>query len=129
MPLAGFHSIHWQVGWSLILLGFLAGALLGLRFHQAGFLGGYDALPRRMGRLGHIALVMLGLLNILYALGPHPIHPTAAMITSICWILGAFLMPTVCFLTAWRTALRHLFVVPVILLLVAALFTLWGGPS
>jgi hypothetical protein len=36
-------------------------------------------------------------------------------------------MPAVCYLAAWRKALRHLFVVPVASLTGAALALLYGG--
>ncbi len=59
--------INEPFGWVCILVGFFAGAGLGLKFYQPDFLGGYGSLARRMLRLGHIALIALGALNILFA--------------------------------------------------------------
>src|SRR5687767_2073090 len=107
------HLMNWQAGWWLILAAFATGALLGLFFHKAEFLGGYDAFPRRLVRLGHIALAALGMLNILYGLSPLP-EPgsTQATWAGGCLLAGAIAMPSVCFLTAWRTNFRFAFVVP-----------------
>lgn len=60
-------SLNRQAGWSLILCGFVSGSLLGLGFHRAEFLGGYGSFRRRLLRLGHIALVALGMLNVLFS--------------------------------------------------------------
>jgi hypothetical protein len=116
------HMMNWQAGWWLILAAFATGALLGLFFHKAEFLGGYDAFPRRLVRLGHIALAALGMLNILYGLSPLP-EPGSAQATWAggCLLFGAMAMPTVCFLTAWRTPFRFAFAVPVGLLVAGVL--------
>jgi hypothetical protein len=57
-----------RAGWVLVLLGLASGLFLGLGFHLDHFLGGYTSLRRRLVRLGHIALVALGALNVLWAL-------------------------------------------------------------
>src|SRR5258706_550195 len=67
-------------GWGWILLGVLSGALLGLHFHKEKFLGGYDAWPRRMTRLGHIAFFGTGILNVLYALTTRSIGSTSPLL-------------------------------------------------
>lgn len=111
------HITSYYVGWSLILCGFLSGALLGLFFHRANFWGGYASFRRRIVRLGHIAFVALGMLNILFALSPVPMESAqAANTVTICLALGGLCMPLICFLTAWRERFRHLFFVPVVLL-------------
>ncbi len=117
----------WRAGWSLILAGFAGGALIGLRFHREEFLGGYSSLRRRLVRLGHIALVALGLLNLAYALAPTlgvaarwPGPGGAALFA------GGIAMPAVCFLAAWRPVFRHLFFLPVLLLGFAALSATLG---
>ena len=116
------HLMNWQAGWWLILAAFATGAVIGLFFHKSEFLGGYDALPRRMVRLGHIALAALGMLNILYGLSPLPVAGSLrAEWAGICLLAGAIAMPAVCFLTAWRTNFRHLFALPVGLLVVGVL--------
>lgn len=122
------YSANFLAGWSLILAGFLSGACLGLAFHRDDFLGGYASFPRRLLRLGHIAAVALGSLNLLFALSPLPVTAITRC-ASLTWIAGAVAMPVVCCLTAWRPALRRLFPVPVALLVTAVVCTLIGGVS
>ena len=122
------HPLNWVAGWTLVLLAFLSGALLGLRWHREDFWGGYASFRRRVVRLGHVALAALGLMNVIFSLSPLPTPgTTAARVASICFAAGGVLMPTVCFLTGWRAAWRHLFVLPVLSLIAAVMFTLWGG--
>ena len=124
------HPINWMAGWACVLAAFVTGAMIGLGFHRDDFLGGYTSLRRRMLRLGHIALAALGMMNVLFALGPWPAAGTmAARGASTCFLAGAVLMPLVCFLTAWRERFRHLFFLPVASLIVAVLFTLIGASS
>ncbi|MCY3002290.1 MAG: hypothetical protein NTV21_10850 [Planctomycetota bacterium] len=115
----------WSFGWALVLAGFASGALLGLGFHAEDFAGGYTSWRRRLTRLGHIACVALGVLAMLVALSPAA--EATGTLASLCfglWRLGAVAMPTVCFLSAWRKPLRHLFVLPVLALSLAAALTL-----
>lgn len=122
------HILNWYVGWSSVLGAFVVGAGIGLGFHKPEFLGGYDALPRRMVRLGHIAMAALGLFNVVYSLAPWPVIGTLAeRVATHAWVAGCVLMPLVCFLTAWRVKMRHLFFLPVVSLLVAVIATLFGG--
>jgi hypothetical protein len=121
-------SLNWYAGWGLILVGFLTGAGLGLSFHRDDFLGGYGSFRRRVLRLGHIACIALGMLNLLYALAVQPAAAgPAARLASVAWVVGGVAMPVTCFLTGWRTAFRRCFPVPVIALLVAVTATLVGG--
>jgi hypothetical protein len=108
-------NLHWLAGWLLILAGFVTGAGMGLFFHRDGFMGGYTAFPRRMLRLGHIACVALGMLNLIVAVAGH---------ASPWLVAGSVTMPVVCFLTAWRKPCRHLFFIPVTCLMVAAIIQL-----
>jgi hypothetical protein len=115
-------------GWGSILVGLVAGMGLGLGFHRDDFLGGYGSLRRRMLRLGHIALVALGMLNVLYAQSAPGLHlgPGAFAITSAAWMVGGLAMPVCCALMAWRPAFRPLFAIPVTTLLLAAALTAIG---
>ena len=112
------HPANWYAGWSFILAGLFVGAILGLQFRREDFLGGYASWPRRLLRLGHIAAVALGFLNIMFSLAP----------VADCWsmaaaswalMLAAVLMPAVCFLAAFRPRFRHLFPLPVLALAIA----------
>jgi hypothetical protein len=119
------HSLNFVAGWWMILLAFVTGALIGLGFHREEFLGGYGSFRRRLVRLGHIALAALGGLNVLYGISPVPdgsaridIAPGPVLLA------GAIAMPVVCFLSAWRKPFRHLFFVPVTLLIAAVILIL-----
>jgi hypothetical protein len=120
------------LAWSLIGAGFLSGAVLGLRFHRDDFLGGYGSFRRRLLRLGHIACVALGFLSLqlLDTLAAHAV--SAPVWIAPVFLAGAVLMPATCFLTTWRPPFRHLFALPVALLVtptVALLFSLASAPS
>ena len=125
-----FHPLNWQAGWLLILASFATGAAIGLFFHRDDFLGGYQSFPRRLLRLGHIALAALGAINVLFSLSPWPPAVTGlSSAASLCFVVGGVAMPSVCFLTAWRRPFRHLFALPVVTLVLAALLTYIGGMS
>lgn len=103
-------------GWSGMILGLIAGASIGLFFHDEAFAGGYASFRRRLVRLGHVAFFGLGILNVLFAVtlqvtGVEIRYPALA---SISLIAGAVLMPLVCFLSAWKRPFRHLFALPVV---------------
>lgn len=89
-------------------------------------MGGYQSWRRRLVRLGHIAFFGTGLLNIAFVGTLPHLQPAMEVTTgSVLLILGTLTMPVVCFMAAWRQSLRHLFVVPVLGLIGAALCTLW----
>ena len=109
-------------GWIWILVGFVSGMLIGLRFHDERWLGGYGSHPRRMIRLGHVSFLGLGFVNILWALSaPHMRLGAPWMsLAAATLVVGAVTMPLCCGLMAWRPALKPLFAVPVASLLVGA---------
>lgn len=122
------HPLNVSAGWALILAAFVSGALIGLGFHKPGFLGGYDSLRRRMLRLGHIAFAAIGMINILFGLTPYPPQGSVAgAVASYGLFAGGLAMPAVCFLTAWREPMRHLFAIPVVCLVSAVVAILIGG--
>lgn len=123
--LAPAASTAWFSAWSLVLLGFVSGAVLGLGFHSESFLGGYASWRRRLARLGHIACIALALLQMAFALSPAgAVGGALGEWGRALWCVGGFAMPLVCWLAAWRPALRHLFFVPVTSLCAAATLTL-----
>jgi len=105
--------INLQAGWIGILLGCIAGAIPGLFFHEPGWLGGYSSWQRRMIRLGHIAFFGIGFINLAFALTAKAFGLQAGLASiSILLITGAAAMPSVCYLSAWKPAFRHLFFIP-----------------
>lgn len=120
------HPLNFTAGWALILASFIVGAAVGLFFHRETYLGGYPSFRRRLLRLGHIALAALGMLNILYGLSPIPTDTQAyAAWPGRCLLAGAIAMPLVCFLSAWKQPFRHLFFIPVTLLLATVFLMLY----
>lgn len=116
----------WQTGWLLVVLGFTSGAVIGLGFGGEQFLGGYASWKRRLLRLGHIACIALGMLQMLAALSPAAQAEGGA--ATACWLLwrvGGFAMPLVCWSSAFVPPVRHLFALPVLSLTGAAVLTIW----
>lgn len=120
--------INEAAGWLGIALGILGGAVLGLNYDREGWLGGYGSLRRRLLRLGHIAFIALGFLNLLFVQSAERLaatdHPTA--IASWCLALGAFAMPLTCFVNAWQPRFKPLFGIPVTLLATGCISTFIG---
>lgn len=115
--------------WIWILLGFASGALMGLRFKDPNWLGGYSSFPRRLYRLGHISFFGLGLINFLFfftvhALGADSIIGNAA---SYAFLAGGVLMPICCAIMAHRQSAKPalLFAPPVTSLLLGGALTLY----
>lgn len=109
-------------------MGFVSGAVLGLFFHRAEFLGGYDSYRRRLVRLGHIAFFGLGILNLLFAqsIGHARLQDWEVATASWGMIIGGVAMPLACGLNAWRPALKPVFAIPVTSLLVGGITLLRG---
>lgn len=113
--------IKGQLGaaWAMMAVGALWGASLGLFFHRAEWLGGYESWRRRLLRLGHIACFGMGLLNLAYSVTVgelasfRPPSPGIVDAGRWLWLAALFTMPTVCALAAWKPSLGHFFVVPV----------------
>src|SRR5687767_15270294 len=81
--------------WLWILLGFISGAAMGMRFQNENWLGGYGSFPRRLYRLGHISFFGLGLINFLFAvtLRLFPLNSPLVSVASYAFIIGGILMP------------------------------------
>lgn len=99
--------------WIGFLLGCLAGAIPGLFFHRANWLGGYASWQRRMIRLAHIAFFGIGFINLSFALTARALGLDAGLqVSSVLLITGAVTMPAVCYLSAWKPFFRNLFFIP-----------------
>lgn len=120
-------SANLLLGWIWITGGFLSGAILGLFFYDPEWLGGYGSWRRRMLRLGHISFIGTGLLNLAFVFTIAGRETVAPPIASWLFIIGAVSMPLVCFLSAWRDGLRHLFPIPVASLIGAGLSLIFQG--
>ena len=116
------------IGWGLISIGFLTGAVFGLLAQKEDWLGGYASRTRRLLRLGHIALIALGALNVAWPLTTTASDPSSLTpVITGSFLLGGLTMGPVCFLTAMCWPCRVAFVVPSTALIVGALLA--GGES
>ncbi len=114
------------IGWWLISLGFMTGAVFGLLAQREDWLGGYASRTRRLVRLGHIALIALGALNVVWPLTTTARDPSAltAIITG-CFVVGGLTMGPACFLSALCWPCRVAFIIPSTALIVGALLAGW----
>lgn len=122
-------QINLAFAWVWILLGFASGALMGLRFKDENWLGGYSSFPRRLYRLGHISFFGLGLINLLFAITLHiaGAKSQAAEYAAWAFILGGILMPICCALMAHFPSSKPalLFAPPVTSLLLGGALTVY----
>jgi hypothetical protein len=124
-----FHiaQLNLLLAWIGILLGFISGGLLGLKFHREDWLGGYGSFKRRLYRLGHISFFGLAIVNLaFYFTAQKFLAPgLAANVASWGFVGGAVSMPICCFVMAHNAKLQALFAIPVCSLLVGGILTLW----
>ena len=113
--------------WIGVLFGFVSGALLGMKFHRADWLGGYASYPRRMLRLGHISFFGLAVINVMFysAAGLFAAMTGTLLVASWAFVIGAITMPVACALMATSPRWWNAFVIPVASLLTGAVLTLW----
>jgi hypothetical protein len=118
--------LHIQLAWIGVLLGGVVGAVSGLFFHREQWLGGYDAWPRRMVRLGHISFFGLAILNFGFALSLKFLDiNNEVIIPSRLFILATITMPLMCFLSAYKSFFQHFFFIPAGAILIATALFLW----
>ena len=129
---------HWNIvfGWIWMNLGFISGLLLGLKVEQFGvtaqegpiWMGGYSSVPRRLMRLGHVAFLMLPLLNIVYGQFIDGAHLTMEwkLVGSYAMIVGAIGVPLLCMTAAFFRPAKLLLGLPASALLLGNLIIAWG---
>ena len=118
-------KLNLVVAWIWVLLGFLSGFVLGTRFHEEKWLGGYASHKRRLYRLGHISFFGLALINLMYYFTARGLPASTGMaVASWGFIAGAIAMPICCVIMVHRPRLRALFLVPVISLVAAGIATI-----
>ncbi len=137
MDLHPIGQINVIFGWTWMNLGFLTGLLLGVRAEPFGldprreapqWRGGYASTERRLFRLGHIAFVMLSLLNVVFGQCIDAAHlaPAWKQAASASLIFGAVGMPLLCFASARWRVLKVLLGLPATAILGANLIIAWG---
>ncbi|MFQ5504778.1 MAG: hypothetical protein ACE5F1_08290 [Planctomycetota bacterium] len=115
-----------RVGWACAAAGVALGMLLGLWSFDGpldvpAWVGDYQSVPRRLIRLGHIALIALGILNILLGreLVELRLGPGAKRAASVTMNTGNVLLPVTLLVAAFLPAAKYLMSIPAICVLVA----------
>jgi hypothetical protein len=114
------------LAWLWLLLGFVAGMVLGMFFHGENWLGGYASFRRRMYRLGHISFFGLGAVNLLFCLTVQNFSLAGQLVSVASWafIVGAITMPVCCVVMAHFPKAHLVFSVPVVSLITGGILTL-----
>jgi hypothetical protein len=120
-----FH-LNLVIAWLWLLLGFVAGMVLGMFFHGENWLGGYGSFKRRMYRLGHISFFGLGAVNLLFCLTVQNFSLAGQLVSVASWafIVGAISMPACCVVMAHFPKAHMIFAVPVVSLIAGGILTL-----
>jgi len=121
-------------GWASLALGVGTGLVLGLWSFDGPlsvprWIGEYGDTSRRLVRLGHIALIGLGILDILLAreLPRSRLGPLARRIASVTMIFGNAFLPLALFAAGFRPALKYAMAVPATSVFVALSLAAWGA--
>lgn len=122
------------VGWISLAVGVATGLVMGLWSFDGpvtppAWLGEYGDTARRLARLGHIAFIGLGMINILLAHElPHSaLGPRARRIASRHMNFGNLALPITLFVAAaWRPA-KYAMAIPATAVFVALCLVAWGA--
>ena len=121
-------KINLYVAWIEILLGFFSGTVLGLFFYRDNWIDGYGSWRRRMCRLGHVSFFGIAFVNVAFVLTVKYLEIEQGLVlSSRLFIIAAFTMPLVCFVSAFKKGFRHLFFIPVTCLIAGTLILFYGG--
>jgi hypothetical protein len=120
--------INFYAAWIGIILGIVAGGIIGLFFHDEDWAGGYSSWSRRMARLGHISFFGIAFINLLYSLSIRVFHiELDSPFPTYLLLVGTVTMPLVCFLAAYKKWFRHFFPIPVVSLLAGVVIFIMKG--
>ena len=125
------HTIgFWNIlfGWCWINIGFIMGMVMGMKFKNPDWLGGYASWERRMLRLSHVAFIFLSILNIVYGheLANVQMSETLKQLGSILIIIGAIGIPTIVFTAAFYKKILYWLAVPIIALTASTIIMAMG---
>lgn len=123
-----------RVGWLSMAVGVGTGMVLGMWSFDGpmavpNWLGAYDSTARRLVRLGHIAFLGLGILDVLLAreLAGLALSAAAKRLASRAMILGNVLLPPMLFAAgAWRFC-KYVLPLPVTAVFVSLVLLAWGA--
>lgn len=122
------------IGWFSLAVGIATGLVMGMWSFDGpaptpAWLGEYGDTSRRLARLGHIAFIGLGLINILLAheLPLSSLSARAKRIASRHMNFGNIVLPITLFAAAaWRPA-KYAMAVPATAVFVAMCLAAWGA--
>jgi hypothetical protein len=122
------------VGWISLVVGIATGLVMGLWSFDGpvavpAWLGEYAETPRRLARLGHIAFVGLGILNLLLAheLPRSALGSTGKGVASIAMNTGNILLPLTLFAAAAWPPAKYAMTLPATCVFVALCLAAWGA--
>lgn len=119
-------DINLYAAWICMLLGGLMGAIQGLFFHKEEWIGGYGSWQRRMMRLGHIAFFGIAFINIAFVYTTDKLGIEQEVATSsLLFLIAAIGMPLICYLSAYKKIIRHLFFIPALSVIGGILSLIW----
>ncbi len=120
-------------GWIWINMGIITGMIMGFWAFDGPIKPppgneNYSSLPRRLIRLGHVALIVLPIINILYGkeIDLANLSHTLKVIGSYSMILAAIGIPLGCFAAAYKNVLKYTILIPANALLIGTLIMAWG---
>jgi hypothetical protein len=121
------------VGWISLVVGIATGLVMGLWSFDGpmttpAWLGEYGDTARRLARLGHIAFIGLGVINILIAheLPQSALNARGRRLASRHMNFGNIVLPITLFVAAaWRPA-KYAMAIPATAVFVALCLTAWG---
>jgi uncharacterized membrane protein YiaA len=124
------------VGWTSLAVGVAVGLVMGLwsfdgPLQPPGWLGEYAGTSRRLARLGHIAFIGLGLIDILIEreLVRSALGSTHRAVVSWSMAMGNVLLPVALFGAAIYRPVKYFMAVPATLVFVALVLTAYGCRS
>jgi hypothetical protein len=103
-----------RVGWTSLAVGVGTGLVMGLWSFDGPvavpeWLGAYGATSRRLARLGHIAFIGLGILDVLLAreLAHLALSPAAKRLAARLMVVGNVLLPPALFAAAASPSMKY----------------------
>jgi hypothetical protein len=131
---SGARDWNRSVGWLSLALGVGSGLVLGMWSFDGPvevphWIGAYGDTSRRLVRLGHIALIGLGILDILLGreLPRSSLGPRARRIASWAMIFGNAFLPLTLFAAGFAPAWKYAMSVPATSVFVALCLAAWGA--
>jgi hypothetical protein len=122
-----------RIGWLSMCLGIASGLIMGMwsfdgPFAVPAWLGQYDDTSRRLARLGHIAFIGLGILNLLIAGELRRFLHSFRGRTVLSWAMnfGNIFLPLTLFASAAYRPCKFIMSVPALAVFVALVVTTYG---